>query len=152
MIFLLHVLFALSLTHATTLRVPSLEELRVNYEKAVTDKNTCAAMIRSLGTEPQSPVYRAYLGGYQAIWANHIGNPLKRLATFNDGRANIDQAAKDDPRNLDIRFIRLSVQQNAPRILGYARHIEEDRKFLKQHKENISSPTLRVMIEHLLRS
>ena len=53
------------------------------------------------------------------------------------------------PNNLEIRFIRLSVQRNAPRFLGYYDNLKTDEEFIKQHQSNISSASLLRMINKL---
>ncbi len=126
-----------------------LEYLRLNYEKALGNKELCRAMIDALATKKDEPVYLAYLSGLQTLWANHTLNPIAKLGTFKKGRMNLERAVKMAPNNLEIRFIRLSVQRNAPRFLGYYENLENDEEFIKQHQSNISSASLLRMINKL---
>lgn len=126
-----------------------LEYLRLNYEKALENKELCRSMIEALTTKKNEPVYLAYLSGLQALWANHTINPISKLGTFRKGRMNLERAVKMDPNNLEIRFIRLSVQRNAPRFLGYYENLESDKEFIKQHQSNISSASLLRLINKL---
>ena len=126
-----------------------LEYLRLNYEKALGNKELCRSMMEALSTKKDEPVYLAYLSGLQALWANHTINPISKLGTFRKGRMNLERAVKMAPNNLEIRFIRLSVQRNAPRFLGYYDNLKTDEEFLKQHQSNISSASLLRMINKL---
>ncbi len=126
-----------------------LEYLRLNYEKALGNKELCRTMIEVLSTKKNEPVYLAYLSGLQTLWANHTINPIAKLGTFKKGRMNLERAVKMAPNNLEIRFIRLSVQRNAPRFLGYYENLETDEKFIKQHQSKISSASLLRMINKL---
>ena len=93
----------------------------------------------------------AYLGALQTIWANHTLNPLSKLSTFKKGKKNIEAAIKKEPNNAESRFIRLSVQKNAPKFLGYQSNIKEDVEFIKNNRSQIKSNILNQYIEPLLK-
>lgn len=131
----------------------SLDEIRTNYNKAVSDKILCEKMIAELSkTHDESTDYLAYLGGFQTIWANHTFSPISKLNTFNKGKKNIETAIKKEPDNTEYRFIRLSIQKNAPAILGYKSNIKEDTEFLKNNQNQIKSQILQKNIEALLKN
>lgn len=129
-----------------------LNEVRTSYNKAVLDKKLCKKMIEELElSKEKSVIALAYLGAYQTIWANHVFNPLSKLATFKKGKNNIELAISKEPENVEIRYIRFSVQKNAPSFLGYNSHLKEDRDFLVKNKKNINSDFLQKNIETLLK-
>jgi len=128
----------------------STEDLRLNYPEAIHQKEICSQIINELEEKELSAVHQAYLGGYQTIWANHVFNPIQKLKTFNKGKKNIDEAVRKDPKNIDIRFVRLSVQLNCPKFLGYDEHIKEDKQFIKDHSHKISSVKLKEMCQDLI--
>ena len=128
----------------------TLEDIRSNYELAVADEEICRAMIQHLGHHRGDEVQLAYLGGFQTMWANHVSNPITKLNSFNKGKNHIDSAAKLAPDNLEVIFIRYSVQKNSPGFLGYKHHLAEDRIFLTENLSKIPSPTLRRMVENVL--
>ncbi len=126
-----------------------LDYLRQNYEKAVEDKVLCQNMIKSLEAKKDQTIYLAYLGGLQTIWANHTFNPLAKLNTFNKGKANIEQAIQKDKENIEIRFIRLSVQKNAPSFLSYNSQVKEDEQYVRNNKHKIKSIYLLQLINKI---
>lgn len=129
-----------------------LNEVRASYSKAVLDKKLCKKMIEELElSKEKSVIALAYLGAYQTIWANHVFNPLSKLATFKKGKNNIESAISKEPENVEIRYIRFSVQKNAPSFLRYNSHLKEDRDFLVKNKKNINSDLLQKNIETLLK-
>lgn len=131
----------------------SLEQVRMNYNKAVSDKALCEKMITELSkAQKESTDYLAYLGGFQAIWANHVFSPISKLSTFNKGKKNIEKAIKKEPDNAEYRFIRLSIQKNIPSVLGYKSNIKEDTEFLKNNQNQIKSEILQRNIEALLKN
>lgn len=128
-----------------------LDVVRANYNKLVSDKELCEKMIADLDkAKNNSATHLAYLGALQTIWANHIFSPVSKLGTFKEGKKNIEQAIKKEPSNVELRFIRLSVQKNAPSFLGYKSNINEDTEFIKENRHQIGSEILKKNIEMLL--
>lgn len=124
--------------------------LRRNYGNATTDKQLCESLIAALQNGRQDNVGLAYLGGLQTIWASHVFNPLSKWRTFSEGRDKVEKAFQNDPSNLEIRIIRLSIQKNAPRFLGYYEQIDEDEKFVRTHRQSAGSGLLADMAGSLL--
>lgn len=128
----------------------SLTELRTNYTKAVKSKTICEQMISQLEKNASTPVYLAYLGAYQTIWANHVINPISKLNTFKKGKNNLEKAISSDQNLIESRFLRYSIQKNAPQFLGYSKHLNEDELFLKKHLKEVQSPELYNAIKSIL--
>lgn len=148
--FLLSLVF--SIFQLITLSATDWEYFREHYEKAVTDKALCKSLIEKLSNNTsKTALNQAYLGAFQAVWANHVGNPISKLKTFNKGKDNIEKAIKKSPNNVEIRFLRLSIQKNIPKILGYNQHITADTNFLIKHKNTIQSAKLKEMVERVLK-
>lgn len=140
-------LFCLIQTHLFGM---DLEYVRANYDKAVTNKKLCRQLIEDLEKAEKSSLFLAYLGGLQTIWANHVFSPISKLNTFNQGKKNIEKAIASDKDNAEIRFIRLSVQKNAPSFLGYNSMIKTDKAFLRTHRTKITSQVVQNKIDKLL--
>ncbi|RDI14558.1 hypothetical protein DEU42_102255 [Flavobacterium sp. AG291] len=128
-----------------------LEDIRYNYSQAATNKLLCKEMIYKLRND-REPIRIAYLGAFQTIWAKHTLNPFEKLKTFKEGKANIEESVAQSPSDTEIRFIRLSVQLNAPKFLGYSNNIEEDKKIIRYSGSDIKSETLQKMIKECLKS
>lgn len=117
-----------------------LDFVRANYNQFATDKELCKKMMSDLlKLKDSSATHMAYLGALQAIWANHVFNPISKLNTFNEGKEHIETAIKQQPYDVELRFIRLSVQKNAPSFLGYRSNIKEDTEFIIESSGPIDS-------------
>src|SRR5690606_11018226 len=80
-----------------------LDEVRANYIKLPSDRELCRQMMAELAkTKSISATHLAYLGGLQAIWANHVFSPISKLNTFREGRKNIEQAISKEPDNAEL--------------------------------------------------
>ena len=129
-----------------------LEEVRENYISAASERSVCKNLIKELKEIPDKrPLELAYLGALQSIWAKHVFNPFSKLKTFKEGTRKIEKAVKQDSANIEIRYLRFSIQKNVPAILGYADDIEEDSVFIRNHVQNISSVSLRNKINEILK-
>ncbi len=126
-----------------------LQRVRANYILAANDRKICATMIQELAKNEDNAVIMAYLGGYKAIWAKHIINPFSKLSTFRKGTELIEKAVMNDRTNVEIRFIRLSIQKNCPFFLSYKKNIDEDTKFINANKNNIKSEHLRNILDNM---
>ncbi len=126
-----------------------LDEVRSNYNVFVSDKELCRETINVLKKlKDNSAIHLGYLGGLQTIWANHVMSPFTKLETFKAGKKNIELAIKSEPENVELRFIRLSVQKNAPSFLGYRSNIESDKNFILKNFKNINSEKLKILIRN----
>ncbi len=125
-------------------------ELRSNYPKALNDKQICNDMITILSKENLNTIEKGYYGAYLVIWANHIWNPMDKLSTFKKGKIVLENAIKEDPKNVELRFLRLSIQSNVPKILNYDQNIMSDLTFIKEHKDKIQTNELLKMVNELI--
>ncbi|RQP10319.1 MAG: hypothetical protein EAS48_07550 [Chryseobacterium sp.] len=123
-----------------------LDYLRANYSRAVTDKTLCNRMITDLRQSNRSAVAGAYYGALLCVRAKHSLNPMQKLQSFNAGKAALEAAVARVPKNVEVRFLRLSIQQNIPRFLNYRSDVDEDRRYLAAHMHKITSVELKSMI------
>ncbi len=92
-------------------------------------------------------VMAAYYGCALTLKASFSEKIGDRISFFREGKKMIETAIKSDPDNIELRMIRLSVQTNAPRITRYRKNIEEDKQYLLQYIDNVSSSTLKKFIK-----
>jgi len=90
----------------------------------------------------------------QARWKGRFEKGVKQKSiVFKNGVLLVEDALKNEPNNIEIRFIRLTIQQNSPKILKYKSHITEDKDFILSHYEKIESNKLKNYIrDYILNS
>ncbi|SFC57516.1 hypothetical protein [Flavobacterium phragmitis] len=59
-----------------------------------------------------------------------LGDKIDR---FKEGAKLLESVIAGEPNNIEIRMIRLSIQENVPGITGYKKNIKEDKKFITSH-------------------
>lgn len=74
-------------------------------------------------TGSQANIYR---GALYARMAGLVNTPAQRLEYFKRGRLLIEAEIKQNADNIEYRFIRLIIQEQAPSIVRYRDNIEED--------------------------
>ena len=69
---------------------------------------------------------KGYRGVALAMYADIADGIYNKLDFFNRGKELLEAAIKEQPGNAEIRFLRLTVQAEAPMMLGYSAEIETD--------------------------
>ncbi len=129
----------------------SLAEVQKNYTSAVKNKQICKQMIVYLEKENSTTLALGYLGAYQTVWANHAINPLQKLNTFSKGKKNLEAAIVKDSKNVELRYLRYSIQKNAPGFLNYTQNLKEDLEILKNEVTKITNPELKQNIQNIIK-
>lgn len=148
------ILFYLFFIPCISLAAKSMDihQVRENYPLAVDNKKICKTTLNALIHMPQSAIVMVYLGAYQAMLAKHLFNPIEKLNSFSKGKKNIEKAVTMAPNSLEVRFIRLSIQANSPRILNYRSAIEVDKNYVIKGFSSIENNQLKNLVQELSKS
>jgi hypothetical protein len=84
----------------------------------------------------KSPLTISYMGVLEALKAKHAWNPYSKLKYINRSEKTLEQAVAGDQHNLEIRFMRFSVEHNVPGFLGDNKHLVADREEMIQQLKN----------------
>lgn len=57
----------------------------------------------------------------------------QKISRFKEGAKLLEATIASEPNNIEMRLIRLSIQENVPGITGYKKNIKEDKKYLTAH-------------------
>lgn len=144
--------FLIFLSNFLTAQQMDVNHLRQNYKSATENKAVCNELLRKLDSQSNSGINLAYYGALQSVWAKHVNNPIEKLRTFRKGKKNIEMAIKQKPDNLEIRFLRYSVQKGSPGFLGYKSNMDDDRNFLQKNLHTIDNLALKQMIQQVLKA
>lgn len=103
-----------------------------------------------MDSETAAPVLICYKGANEMIQAKYTLNPISKLEKFNKGKELIKKAFSRDTLNLEMRFIRYSIQSNLPAFLGYHDDLGKDKQFLLDNTINTKDLELKEMIFNYL--
>lgn len=59
--------------------------------------------------------------------------PGEKLKLFKEGHAELENLISAQPDNIELRFIRLCIQEKAPKVVRYRGQIQEDKALLIEH-------------------
>lgn len=115
-----------------------LNSVRNDFNKGVKNAALCERYLSLLNEHADSPVERAYAAAFHMFMAKHTGNPFKKMNFFKDGRDRLEVELIAHPNNVEMRFIRLSIQYHIPKYLGYHEDIESDKDYVMNHLHTLS--------------
>ena len=76
-----------------------------------------------------------YKGAVEMGMARHASNPFKKMGFFSKGKEHLDNAINQDTSDIELRFLRLTIQVNLPSFLGYSSNIESDKNYVMNNLE-----------------
>ncbi|WP_018627353.1 hypothetical protein [Niabella aurantiaca] len=97
--------------------------------------------IRQVNSYTNATEARAYIGALEMRKAGLVTVPAKKLSIFKQGHKKLEAAIAAHPKNAEFRFLRLMIQENAPRSLGYSKNIAEDSKMIRDQLASLPSVT-----------
>lgn len=109
----------------------SVEKIREDYKTASKSKENAQKFYNLLHEVPDNgSLLAGYAGAARMMHARYEKN---RATLLKEGKKYIENAVKSNENSVEIRFIRLSVQENLPKIVPYRQNIEEDKQFLLEN-------------------
>jgi hypothetical protein len=74
----------------------------------------------------------AYLGAILMKQAGFKFLPTKKLSLFIEGKNLLENAIAKHPKNVEMKLLRLMIQENAPSFLGYSDYCTKDAAYVKK--------------------
>ena len=132
----------------------SLEEVRNLYQKAAKEEILCKKLLVSLQiyNESNNTTLAAYRACATMIMAKYATSPINKLSKFNEGKNLLEKCIEKDNRNIEIRFLRFTVQSNAPKFLGYSSSMLLDKNFILNALPSINDKQLKNIVITFLKS
>lgn len=124
-ILVISVMLSLAFTKATPL-----ESARGLFPKLDQGKNYVDSLINISSKHTSNPVMLAYHGAAQTARASYLYNPYSQYTTAKKGLETMNKSVSKASSNLEVRFVRYSVELNIPAIMPFTDHTKEDKKFI----------------------
>lgn len=131
----------------------NLTEIRKMYPKVAVSENSIKEFQDKLDdvTLESNKVLVAYKGASIVMYTKYIKKMPEKKENFKEGVKWIESAVKSNPDNIEIRMIRLGVQENTPKIAKYNTNIPEDKKYIIAHY-NDESGSMKEYIKNFILS
>ena len=133
---------------------PAIGDVRMLYKNAVVSSNSCATLLSLLKSfdEKNNPLLAGYKECATMIMAKYVINPFKKLSNFKQGKLLLEKSIAADKKNIELRFLRFSVQTEAPQFLGYNKAMQEDKSFIIKNFTSLTDLQLKQLIISFLRT
>jgi hypothetical protein len=116
---------------------PNLHVIRKLLITALNSKKTTDSLYNNLNAvKNKSALINGYMGTLQALKAKHAWNPYFKIKHLNDCQKTFTDAVQRDPHNIEIRFMRFSIEHNVPGFLGFNKNLTADREEIIKQVDN----------------
>jgi hypothetical protein len=112
----------------TNQELPVVREQYFSASKSKEDAEKFYVLMSKYNKE--NKVFLAYKGAATALKSKFTTDKKLKRSLFVDGVAMVENAVKSESNNAEIRLIRLSIQENTPKILKYKSNIDEDKMLI----------------------
>ncbi|HMK06518.1 MAG TPA: hypothetical protein VK476_03245 [Flavobacterium sp.] len=119
-----------------------IEIIRQSYTDAAKSEESAkifAEKVNSISDDDSNKVLVAYKGCSLTLKSKFSANLVDKISFMKQGAKLIDEAADAEPNNVEIRMIRLSVQENVPRIVNYRQNKDADKAFIIKHYKDLDA-------------
>lgn len=132
-----------------------LMRIRTQYPKAQKSEELTIELDKALDqvSSNSDPVLIAYKGAVKTLMADFAKKVKDKKDYFKQGVELLESSLNSEPQNIEIRYLRLSIQEHAPKFLKYHDNITEDKAIILINYSSISPKSLKTIIkEYILTS
>ena len=135
---LLSILLILSVNFCyAQLSTKEITALKGDMVKAVDDVKLTESLLFKLNKlSDKTALVTAYIGTLEALKAKHAWNPYNKIKYVKVSMQTMQKAINMDKENMEIRFMRYSIQHYTPSFLGFSKELILDRKEIVKHYQN----------------
>lgn len=90
----------------------------------------------------------AYKGALLMKKAGLVKKAKDKLNFFKSGRIYFETAILSDSNNVEYHFLRLTIQEHAPKVVKYSDQLENDRQFIQKFFKNLSPVVQQAVIDY----
>lgn len=124
--FLASILFSITFFFGLTL-----SELRTDFENAAKSAKNVDVLYNKLDDySGNNQTIVAYKGASVILKARFVKDKATKKKYFTDGATLINDAVKNDSKDVENRLIRLIIQENIPKFIKYNQNIQQDKQFI----------------------
>ncbi|WP_316798666.1 hypothetical protein [Pedobacter frigidisoli] len=111
--------------------------LKTDLIKAVENSAlTDSLYLKLSGLKNKTALVNGYCGTLEALKAKHAWNPYNKIKYVKQSLKTMQKAIDMDAENLELRFMRFSIEHFTPGFLGFSKELTVDRKEIIKHYQN----------------
>ena len=90
----------------------------------------------------------AFEGALMMKKAGLISGAGKKMNLFKDGHKKLEAAIKGNDENAEYRFLRLMIQEHAPKMLGYKEDLKKDSAYIRQSYKKLPAEVQEAILNY----
>lgn len=102
------------------------------------NQSSITAMEKKVAESTVNDDQKAYYGAILMKTSEYQKTAGDKLKKFKEGKALLEGVIQNNSTNAEYRFLRLMIQENAPKILKYNTNISEDVSLIKTNLSKVS--------------
>ncbi len=110
--------------------------------------NSQLTIIRSSSNDEKE----AYEGALLMKKAGLVSKAKEKLSLFKAGRLKLENAIKKDKENAEFNFLRLIIQEHAPKIVEYRKNLENDISIIRSNYKKLPQEVQQAIIDYSKKS
>lgn len=110
----------------------NLSKARDLFNTAHVNKEDCNALIE-LTKNSENIVIRGYNAAALMVSSKYQINPFKISKIFNEGKVLLEDLISENFDDVELRYLRFTIQLNTPKFVGYNKTIENDRRIITNY-------------------
>lgn len=112
------------------------------------DLSAITSVKKQLNAAAESSDKKALLGALLMKESQFEKTPKLKLEKFNQGKTALEAEIKKQSSNTEYRFLRLLIQENAPKVLKYNSNISSDASFIVSNISKTNSTLKTTIMEY----
>ncbi len=144
----LFVIITICATSKCVCQYNTIEELRSCF-KTIESVLEIEDLISISNNHIDDPVVLAYNCTGKLMLLDHYGNPFEKYRIFINQTTQLDSIIHTNPKNIEIRLLRYTIQHNCPSFLLYNNDMSNDIKIIKRYFSQ-EDPSLQDHIKSIL--
>jgi hypothetical protein len=117
---------------------------KVLASESVTDINTELIVVR----ETTLAEKEAYEGALLMKKSGLLTKAKDKISVFKDGRQKLESCISKNRDNTEFRFLRLIIQEHAPKIVKYQGNLKDDKQIILANFKTLSSNLQQVVLDY----
>lgn len=90
----------------------------------------------------------AFTGALMMKKAGLLKVAKEKMSNFKKGAVKLETVLRADTSNVEYRFLRLIIQEHAPKVVKYNKNIETDAAFIKKNYKELSADVQKILIDY----
>lgn len=123
-----------------------------NFDKSsfykILESGTLATIEFQMNTIKEFSGSDAFEGALLMKKSGMLSKAKDKLSIFKSGRVKLEAAIAKDNKNAEYRFLRLIIQEHAPKVVKYKSNIVEDSKYVQLNYKSLSPALQQIIVEY----